>query len=164
MTNGFEIVELARKLENLIRIGKVARVDVENSSVQIQIGTLLTKPLPWLEHAAGETRTRRVPSIGEQVVVLSMSGELNNGVVLTGLNQQRYPTLSAPATEEQHVFSDGTSITYNTETHELKFNVQGNITLSASKINIEGDVEIKGSVHVTGNLLSDGQNSNHHAH
>lgn len=164
MNATFEMSELARKLENLIRLGKVIEVDASTSRVTVKMGNLTTRPLPWLETAAGETRTRRVPSVGEQVVVLSMSGELNNGVVLGGLSQHRYPSLTSPPEEEQHVFSDGTTIRYNSQHHALNITVQGTVTLKASSLAIEGDVDIKGSVHVSGNLLADGLNSNHHTH
>jgi len=162
MNATFEMSELARKLENLIRLGKIIAVDTTTSRAIVQLGNLTTRPLPWLEHAAGETRTRRVPSIGEQVIVFSMSGELNNGIVLTGLSQHTFPAL--PGIDEQVIFSDGTALSYNAQSHTLNVKVNGTLMLKAESIAIEGNLEIKGSLHATGNLLCDGQNSNHHGH
>jgi phage baseplate assembly protein V len=46
----------------------------------------LTGWLPWAEIAAGANRTHNPPSIGQQVQILSESGDLRDGVIQGSVN------------------------------------------------------------------------------
>ena len=86
-----DIAALSRLIENLIRLGTVAEVDHGSlqykrpARVRVQSGELLTGWLPWTALHAGTTRDRDPPTVGEQVLVLSPSGQTAQGIAITGL-------------------------------------------------------------------------------
>lgn len=115
-----DLIELSRRLENLIRIGTIHSIDHAAVRVRVQIGNIETQWLPWLEHRAGQTTTWDPPTVGEQVTVLSPSGELAGGIVLRGLHSAAIaPPSHSPDT---HVirFPDGALITYDHASSHLE--------------------------------------------
>ena len=62
-----DLAELARLIENLIRIGTVADVRHGNPpTVRVRTGGITTTWRPWCERRAGTTRTWSPPTKGEQ--------------------------------------------------------------------------------------------------
>ena len=122
----YHLTELARRLENLVRIGTVRSVDLDAPSCRVQYATddqgrpVLTGWLPWTAPRAGDDRDWRPPSIGEQVLMLSPSGELANGVVLQALYQTAHPAPSADAGKRATLYRDGALVEYDAEAHRLK--------------------------------------------
>ena len=80
MTN---IAALSRLLENLIRFGTVAEVQMQPPRVRVKTGDLLTAWLPWIALRAGLDKDWDPPTENEQVILFSPSGQLANGVALT---------------------------------------------------------------------------------
>lgn len=84
-----QLGELERRLANVARIGVVAEVDPAKGTVRVEIAKdpdgnpVLSDWLPWTERA-GAIRTWSPPTIGEQVMVLSPSGESGRGWVSAG--------------------------------------------------------------------------------
>lgn len=153
----FEVAELTRRLANVVRLGTVASVDTTYALATVKIGANVTRPLPWLTMAAGEDRTWRSPSVGEQVVVLSQNGEISTGVILCGLYTA---AKSAPDNAEGNwtlVFRDGATIKYDTAASALSVtgfatvNIEGS---GAATVNIGGDADVtiggEATINVTG--------------
>lgn len=69
----------ARMLENLIRFGTIAEVQMVPPRVRVKTGDLLTGWLPWLALRAGADVDWDPPTVNEQVLLLSPSGQLANG-------------------------------------------------------------------------------------
>lgn len=89
----FRVAELERKSSNYIRPGRIAEVDTERARVKVQWavqtdGDPAVSPwLPWVAVRAGTTLVWSAPSLGEQVLMLSPSGELEQAFVLPGIYQ-----------------------------------------------------------------------------
>jgi phage baseplate assembly protein V len=79
--------ELARAVRDLIRTGAVSEIDTEQGLCRVQTGELVTNWLHWLTPRAGAARTWWAPSVGEQVLILSLAGELDTACYL----QRRFP-------------------------------------------------------------------------
>ncbi len=106
--------ELARLIENLIRLGTVAEVDYGRPPrVRVQTGGITTDWLPWIERRAGGTRTWNPPTKGEQVVLLSVSGELRNAVILCSIPTDDTDVPSHSPDETVTEYPDGATVTYN---------------------------------------------------
>jgi phage baseplate assembly protein V len=106
-------IELSRRLENLIRLGTIHSIDHAAVRVRVQTGRLVTQWLPWLEHRAGATTSWDPPTVGEQCVILSPSGEPAGGIVLRGLHSA---TIEPPShSPDTHVikFPDGAVVSYD---------------------------------------------------
>jgi phage baseplate assembly protein V len=114
-----DIVELSRRLANLVRIGTVAQFDHTNARIRVHTGSLTTTWIPWLTLRAGDTATWSPPSIGEQVLLLAPSGNLEQAVALPALYADAHPAPSTSADEHITVYPDGARIAYNHSTGAL---------------------------------------------
>lgn len=125
--------ELARAVRDIIRIGVVAEVNTTQGLCRVQSGELITDWLHWLTSRAGSSRTWWAPSVGEQVLLLSLGGELDTGFVLPGIYSDDFPAPSASA-EAYHVrFSDGAEFQYEPVSGALTVKGIQTAEISASK-------------------------------
>lgn len=111
--------ELARAVRDIIRIGVVAEVNTTMGVCRVQSGELITDWLHWLTPRSGSARTWWAPSIGEQVLLLSLGGELDTGFVLPGIYSDDFPAPSASLQAYHVSFSDGAVLEYEPETGAL---------------------------------------------
>ena len=128
---GKDISELFRRVNNMIRIGKVVSVDYSKAKAKVKIGSLTTDYMPWLTPSTAAW----IPlKNGEQVVVLSPNGDLRMGMILPALYQN---TKSPPA-------HDSSKITIDADlNHKGNLSSTGNIT-TTGKVTATGEVEGKG--------------------
>lgn len=80
-----QLTEIMRLITNLIRTGVVTEVDRENWLCRVKTGELETNWISWLTLRAGNARTWWRPSEGEQVVLLSLGGNLETAFALGAL-------------------------------------------------------------------------------
>ncbi|MDQ7987287.1 phage baseplate assembly protein V [Pseudomonas sp. G34] len=147
---------LARLIENLVRFGTIAEVDEPKARVRVKSGELLTTWLPWLALRAGADRQWNPPTEGEQVVLLSPSGLLAQGIALTGLFSEANPANGDRAGLHRTTYRDGAVIEYDSVAHLLTATIPGAANLSCSAditissaanitINAEGNLVLKGA-------------------
>lgn len=137
--------ELLRLITNLIRIGTIDQIDVEQTRVRVKSGENLTGWLPWITARAGTTKNWNPPTLGEQVVLLSPCGDLSQALVLGSLNSDENPAPQNSADLYHVAMPDGTHLTYNHVEHNLLIEVLGNTSLhitGKTEINIDGDAVV----------------------
>ncbi|RWT64923.1 phage baseplate assembly protein V [Klebsiella quasipneumoniae subsp. similipneumoniae] len=113
------IQELARAIRNMIRTGIVVETDLDAGRCRVQTGGIYTDWLQWLTHRAGRSRTWWAPSVGEQVMILAVGGELDTAFVLPGIYSDDNHAPSASADAWHVEFPDGAVISYEPETGAL---------------------------------------------
>lgn len=111
--------ELARAVRDLIRIGVVSEIDTGQSLCRVQTGDLVTNWLHWLTPRAGGARTWWAPSVGEQVLILSLGGELDTAFVLPAIYSDDFPAPSVSAQAYHIQFPDGAVMEYEPDTGAL---------------------------------------------
>jgi len=111
--------ETQRLLRNLIRIGTVTDIDLNSGLCRVLTGGNTTDWLHWLTGSAGNVRSWRAPSINEQVLILSLGGELDSAFVLTGIFSDDFPAPTASADAVHFTFPDGAVIEYEPATGAL---------------------------------------------
>lgn len=114
-----QLSEMLRLLRNLIRIGTVAAVNLDDGLCRVNTGNNTTDWLHWLTARAGRSRSWSAPSVGEQVLVLCLGGELDTGFVLPGVFSDDNPAPSASADALHWSFPDGAIIEYEPDTGAL---------------------------------------------
>ncbi|CFQ86608.1 baseplate assembly protein V [Yersinia frederiksenii] len=114
-----QLTEILRLLRNLIRIGTVAEVDLDNALCRVATGDNTTGWLNWLTLRAGQSRSWWAPSEGEQVLILSLGGELDTAFVLPGIFSDDFPPPSASANGLYLSFPDGATLHYEPDSGEL---------------------------------------------
>lgn len=144
------IRDLQRRMANMIRRGRVHSVDFEQSPPRVKVEyeqNAVTGWLPWISgRESNQHRTDWEPlAIGEQVIILSESGELSAGVVLPSLPDATSPVPSTSPDEHVSRYEDGTTFTYNRKTHTLSIDVQGDANLHTTgnvTAHIEGTADV----------------------
>lgn len=154
--------ELARRLENLIRLGTIQTINPSKpfSTVTVNLGEITTAPIRFLNLRAGNDKTWDPPSIGEEVIVFSPCGVLEMGIAVTGLNNDAFPAPSDDLNQIIRIFADGCIIAYNVESHALEailptggtavITAPGGLTINANTT-INGNLQVNGSTAMTGN-------------
>jgi len=107
-----QLNDMMRLLHNIVRIGNVSAVDLDNARCRVATGDNTTAWLPWLTSRAGGSRSWWAPSVGEQVLLLSMGGELNTAFVLPAIFSDAHPAPSASADAVHLSFPDGAVLEY----------------------------------------------------
>ncbi|MGI2025582.1 phage baseplate assembly protein V [Shewanella glacialipiscicola] len=121
MNNAAAIAELTRRIDNLLRLGTVA--EVKGDLCRVKSGELLTQFRPFFTRRAGTAKTSWRPTIGEQVMLLSLSGDLTNAYILPALYSDENPEPDDSANRDRTVYPDGAVIEYDPDTSAL--NVSG---------------------------------------
>ncbi|WP_178860826.1 phage baseplate assembly protein V [Thiomicrorhabdus cannonii] len=184
--NSFEGLEdIARRLSNMVRVGFVSEVDYPNARVRVHYGVdaqgspLVSGWLPWLTGRAGNDIEWHAPELGEQVLMISPSGELQLGVVLPALYQASHPAPASAATVHRMQYADGAVIEYDRAAHRLKatlpaggsallvcpggVQIDGDTTINGA-VTINGDTQISGSADVSGDVVANGISLTTHTH
>lgn len=145
------IEHLSRLIHNLIQVGTVEEIRHKPAPpkdyparVRVRIGDLLTDWIPWIELRAGKSRSWNPPTIGEQGVIFSPSGDLTGAIFLAAFNSDEVPELSDEEALTAYEFPDKAKVEYNHETGAMKITgiktllVEADelITLKAARIDI----------------------------
>lgn len=126
-----DLANLTRLLENLIRFGTIAAVQMKPPRVKVLTGTLTTAWLPWINPRAGADREWNPPTEGEQVLLLSPSGQLANGVAVTGLFSELIPANGEREGLHRTTYRDGAVIEYDSIAKHLRATLPGTAEVTA---------------------------------
>lgn len=146
-----DLVELSRRLENLIRFGTIHSVDHAARKARVQTGYLVTQWLPWIESRAGETTTWNPPTIGEQCVVFSPSGEPAGGMIFYGVPSDQIDTPSHDPVKHVIKYPDGAKIEYDHASGHLEaIGIKTGLIQAATSITFDTPL-----THITGQCVVD---------
>lgn len=131
-----KIAELERRLRNQKRTGVIAEVDTAKGLARVKIsdgekGPYLTPWSPWKEIAAGGIKTHIPPTVGQQVDVVSESGDLTDAVIDMSTPSNANPR---PASGADAVITHGGT----------------RITIADGNVEIVADVTVKGALTIEG--------------
>lgn len=167
-----------RMLAGLIIPCRVVAVDLAAAKVRVSDGAGWTSAwVRWHSQAAGKARHWRAPSLDEQGALISPSGEPAQGTFVPGL----YGNAGAQPDNRDHVevwrFDDGGSLVYDWQAKTYTIDLPGGTvsikvgsteavltddaitaksgaaTVEAASITLTGQVQINGTLRVTGDIL-----------
>lgn len=168
MNTEAQLADLARRVANMIRTGRVAVVDHAGPRVRVQSGDLITDWLPWQTRRAGNTRTWDPPTVGEQVMILSPSGEPAAGIVIPALYCLDHPAPDASPDTHVIAFPDGARIAYDHAAHALDITgvttvrvvAAESVTLDTPYTHITGQMEVDGLITYHSGMVGEGGGGN----
>ena len=165
----FEIAQLFRRFENLIRIGTIAELDYENKKLRVKTGELITDWLPWPAEIGKNFKRWRPLREGTQVVLACPSGDTAQALIISMLysNAVDSPLTDAEGNIDLIQFDDGTKLEYDSSSSTLTVDATSKITIKASEmLTLEApNISIKGEVTQTdGDITSDGISVQKHTH
>lgn len=142
MSDPFIQADNASRLAKLVSFGTIAEVDLTATPATARVeieDDLVTDHLPVFQLSAGRVRSWSAPMVGEQVMVLSPSGETGAGAVLRGLNYDGFP---APTADELTTvlasWEDGAVDLYDeaTKTRAIAIPAGGALTMAVGPLTI----------------------------
>ncbi|OHV85803.1 phage baseplate assembly protein V [Ensifer sp. LCM 4579] len=167
------LADLERRISNGAVIGTISQVDHEKGRYRVKSGELESDWIPKTETRAGKTKVYSSYEEGEQVIVLSPSGDLSQGVIVGAVATQETQAADK-GNIHRTVYPDGTVVEYDHEAKALKttiaeggsFNIAigGGVSISASggelTINAPGGIALESAT-----LTHNGKNVGHdHKH
>lgn len=154
--------ESARLLQNLIRVGTVIQVDYVQYVARVKTGANKTDWIRWGVQRAGDAQTWWAPSVGEQVVILSPGGDLENAFIAFSLYGSE--ALPPDTSQTSHVtcYPDGAKESYDpasgmkniTGIKNALVDASGTLTLNLSRLIINAEVVINGNITQGGGKMS----------
>lgn len=129
-----QLNDIHRRLNNLIIPGRVKQLSSDNRRIKVNHGACVTPFIHWLAPAMGEVNSYRAPSIGEQCLLLNLTGGMDTAgcVALFGIPSAQFSPTSATPTHTVTAFPDGTLARYDHEQHHLTLEVNGQVTVNAA--------------------------------
>jgi len=161
------IERIERQMHNIALLGTVADANYSTGRLKIAIGDLVTGWLPWMTQRAGGDVTWDAPEIGEQVAVISPSGELGNGFVIPAIYQDAHPANGSTPDLDIRTYKDGAAISYDRAAHHLSATLPAGATtvlVSDGGISITGDISVTGKITSTGDMIAAGISLDNHVH
>ena len=160
-----QLTEIMRLITNLIRTGTVTEVDRENWLCRVKVGELETNWINWLTLRAGGARTWWCPSLEEQVVVLSMGGNIETAFALPAIYSSQFAPPSDSVDGCVTQYPDGGWFEYESATG--RWHVKGiksmvieaadNITFKTAEFVVEADTtRINSEVVINGAVTQGG--------
>ena len=141
INHSFEIAELQRQLSNTVNIGTVKTVDAEKGRVSVLVsGDIESDLLPVLtSRSSNGDCSSWLPEVGEQVLILSIGGDLNFSFVLGSIPK----TSDSPNKKSDYKkYSDGTVVEYDKKTSTLTIDAsksKGSVKIKALNASVEAD-------------------------
>ncbi|MEO1720994.1 MAG: phage baseplate assembly protein V [Pseudomonadota bacterium] len=149
-----DISDAERRIENVVFCGTIEEVKYDPPRARVRYGEAdgdddrVSNWLPWSTGRAQNDRTWHPPEVGEQVVVVCPSGQLDQGVIMGSVNRNAQPAPGDRETLRRTVYADGAVEEYDREANRYRLDVSepgGTIELisGTSKIVIKpGHIEI----------------------
>lgn len=158
-----------REIANLVRIGTVQ--EIQGNQARVAIGNTVTDWLYWASRRAFDAFDYDSLTVGEQVVVLSVWGDVSQGVIVGAIPQDAQAAPSSGDVWGKR-FKDGATITYDPGSHVLSVSAgnspitincksaivqaSDNIKLDAPDVEITGTLQVDKDVSVGGGLTAKG--------
>ncbi|WP_273760787.1 phage baseplate assembly protein V [Bartonella sp. ML70XJBT.G] len=136
-----EITDLKRRVANMVMVGKISHVDHKNARYRVKSGNLVSDWIPDTQARAGKTCSYEGRDVGEQVIVVSSSGDLSQGVILGSLHTDANQ-VADKGNIHKTLYPDGTTVEYDDKQNSYTLNLTsgGKFSLTISDgVSIKGD-------------------------
>lgn len=117
--------------------------DIKEGKAKVAIGEMVTDFLSVFQSLANSYAVSFSPlRIGEQVLVIPVRGDLNSGVILRGIYQEKHKAKNTDTNTFNIDFEDGTHLEYNSKNSTLKLDVVKDINIAcvAKQVNNNNDI------------------------
>lgn len=143
--------ESQRRLHNIATIGTVTHINAGKALMRLAVGDNVTDWVNIPTIAAGQVRVWRCPSVGEQYLLVSPSGELANAIPVMSLYSDHHPSPSINPNEIRIRYNDSDFCSIDVVNSQLTMHISQITNQAATSI-----VWDTPSATVTGNLQVDG--------
>ncbi|MDC8443757.1 phage baseplate assembly protein V [Halomonas aquamarina] len=135
MNQAWRLQELERRLNNQVMIGTILEVDHAARKLRVEIGEIRTTWLNWPVEMGRNFRRWRPLRKGQQVVLVSPSGDPAQAVITGMLYSSALPAPSDNPDLDLVEFEDGAKALYDSAAHEFITETGGSrIAMSRDRI------------------------------
>ena len=145
--------EHQRRLHNIATIGTIIEIDADAALMRLAVGDNETDWLSIPTIAAGMISVWRCPSISEQFLLVSPSGELANAIPVVSLYSDHNPSPSTDPNEIRIRYNDTDFCSIDVVNSQLTMHVSQIINQAATSIvwdtpsaTLTGDLQVSGSI------------------
>ncbi|EPJ56351.1 MAG: hypothetical protein OFPI_00180 [Osedax symbiont Rs2] len=124
--------DLARLIENLIRIGTIAVVDHGARKLKVKSGNLLTNWLDWPADIGRNYKRWRPLRLGTQVILTCPAGDPAQAMIIGMLYSNGRESPSIDPNIDLIAFDDGSYLEHHQGNKTLKLHSAGDLTISAA--------------------------------
>ena len=143
----FDKSDLERRTHGMISFGTIHVVDYGKAQAQVKLSHGITDYLPWVTGRAGPATEWWPFEPGEQVMVLSPSGDPDHGWILGAVPSKLFPAEAANRDVHKITYPDGAVLEYDRNQHHLKAHLP-----FTGKLTIIGDVQVMDNITATGDI------------
>lgn len=161
--------ELRRRLQLMVRLGLVSDISDDNRAIKVKHGELNTPFIRWFSLAAGKVKHFRLPSIGEQVILLNFASGDNSAqsLALVGFDSESFPIPADNPNQVVTQFGDNCSQIIDMEQGTMLFTASKSITFDTPERHLTGNEFVQGDADTKGNIkghkdITDKHNSMDH--
>lgn len=167
----WQLSDIERRLANIVKIAVISEVNHSDKLIRVSAGDIQSAWLPWPADVGKNYKRWRPLRQGQQVVLVSPSGDLSQAVIVGMLYSN---VLDSPSDDENLdliEYDDGTVISYDSDAHKLTIDCVSdvhvnavNASIDATALDITAEVSINGNVNVVGDVVADGISLKSHTH
>ena len=150
-----------RRLHNIATIGTVTHIDAELALMRLTIGDNVTDWVNIPTIAAGQVRVWRCPSVGEQYLLVSPSGELANAIPVMSLYSDHHPSPSTDPNEIRIRYNDSDFCSIDVVKSQLTMHINQITNQAATRIVLDtpnttltGDLQVNGNINCSNTITA----------
>ena len=154
--------ETQRRLHNIATIGTVIKIDADKALMRLAVGDNETDWVNIPTIAAGAISVWRCPSVGEQYLLVSPSGELANAIPVISLYSDHNPSPSTNPDEIRIRYNDTDFCSIDVVNSQLTMHIsetliksKTSIVLDTPKTRMTGSLQVDKGIHANEAIKSD---------
>ena len=151
-----------RRLHNIATIGTVTHIDADRALMRLAVGDNVTDWVNIPAIAAGMVSVWRCPSVGEQYLLVSPSGELANAIPVISLYSDHNPSPSKDPNEIHIRYNDTDFCSIDVANSQLTMHISEAVIKSKTSIVLDtpttrmtGDLQVDKGIHANQTIKSD---------
>lgn len=151
-----------RRLHNIATIGTVTHIDADRALMRLAVGDNVTDWVNIPAIAAGMVSVWRCPSVGEQYLLVSPSGELANAIPVISLYSDHNPSPSKDPNEIRIRYNDTDFCSIDVANSQLTMHISEAVIKSKTSIVLDtpttrmtGDLQVDKGIHANQTIKSD---------
>ncbi|WP_186473982.1 phage baseplate assembly protein V [Psychrobacter sp. KCTC 72983] len=151
-----------RRLHNILTIGTVTEIDADQALMRLAVGDNETDWINIPAIAAGSISAWRCPSIGEQYLLGSPSGELANAIPIISIYSDQHPSPSTNPNEIRIRYNDTDFCSIDVVKSQLTMHISETLIKSKTSVVLDtpntrmtGSLQVDKGIHAKEAIKSD---------
>lgn len=150
-----------RRLHNIATIGTVTHIDADRALMRLAVGDNVTDWVNIPTIAAGQVRVWRCPTVGEQYLLVSPSGELANAIPVMSLYSDHHPSPSTDPNEIRIRYNDSDFCSIDVVKSQLTMHINQitnqaatSIVLDTPNTTLTGNLQVNGDINCSNTITA----------